>query len=122
MKPESAHEAFEKMVNNRDIEGLYALYEPDAALIEHDGNIVTGADSIRETLVRLLAMKPLIKIKPVHTIDAGTVAVLVSKWEITGIGPDEKWIKDSGRTYAVVRKQQDETWRIAIDNPWGIIP
>lgn len=122
MEPEVVHELFEKRCNEGDLEGLVALYEPEAAMVQPDGTIVSGIGAIREGLVELLSTKPKMKVRHLRTIRAGDIAVLISDWEVTGIGPDGSETSDGGRTYDVIRRQADGTWKAVVDNPYGFVP
>ncbi len=121
VRPEAIHELFEEYVNDGDLECVADLYEPDAVLVERDGKMVSGATAIKKYLGGLFSMKPRIRIHPTGMIDAEDIAVLVSEWEMTCTGPDGSSISDSGRTYDIARRQEDGTWRIAVDNPWGAV-
>jgi ketosteroid isomerase-like protein len=44
--------------NAGDVEGMVALYEPDAALACGDGRIAVGTDAIRKFYTDLLATGP----------------------------------------------------------------
>jgi uncharacterized protein (TIGR02246 family) len=46
------HPAVEAGINDQDLDGLVALYAPDATLIGLDGNTVTGTEAIREQYAR----------------------------------------------------------------------
>lgn len=117
--PESLHELFEKFFNEGDLDRIARLYEPDAALVDRDGTIVSGKSSIVEYIRGLLSLQPTIRIEHIHTIEAGDVAVLKSEWKMNGTAPDGSTISDGGRTYDIVRRQSDGTWKLVVDNPWG---
>ena len=53
-EPEQIHRLFEQAFNAADLEGLLALYEPDATLVPQPGVVVEGIDGIREALRWLL--------------------------------------------------------------------
>ena len=120
--PESIHVLFEQLVNEAAIDQLASLYEPSAVLIERDGTLFSGRNAIREHLAALLALRPRMTIRNRTVIRAGEVAILVSEWELEAEDPDGKPIRDGGRTYDVVRRQADGTWRLAVDNPWDVAP
>jgi ketosteroid isomerase-like protein len=50
------HPSVEAGVNNQDLDGLMALYAPDAAMVLPDGSTVTGTEAIREQWAGLLSM------------------------------------------------------------------
>jgi len=119
--PEFLHELFEKCFNEGDLDRIARLYEPDAALVDRDGTIVSGKSSIVEYIRGLLSLKPTIRIEHIHTIEAGDVAVLMSEWKMSGTAPDGSTISDGGHTYDIVRRQSDGTWKVVVDNPWGTV-
>ena len=51
------HPSVEAGANNQDLDGLMALYAPDAAMVLPDGSTATGTDAICEQWAGLLAMK-----------------------------------------------------------------
>lgn len=119
MNPETVHELFAKYVNEDNIEGLAALFEPHAVIIDRDGTIIKGIKAVRDYLEMLLSFRPRLVSTVVHIIDMGEVAILVSKWTMTGSTADGCEITDGGRTYDVIRRQPDGTWRIVAQNPWS---
>lgn len=50
------HPAVEAGVNNQDLDGLMALYAPDASMVVLDGSTVTGLAAIREQWSGVIAM------------------------------------------------------------------
>ncbi len=87
MGAEVVHEQFERRLNAGDPEGLCALYEPEAVMIERDGRLIKGMPAIRVALTGLLAIKPTITIRGVQTLGTDDVAVLVSTWVVAETGP-----------------------------------
>lgn len=119
--PESIHELFESGVNEGRLDRIVRLYDPGAILVEKDGRVFSGAAAISDYFRGLLSLRPVIRIRPIDTIDSGEVAVLVSDWTLMGTAPDGSKIAESGRTYDIVRRRPDGTWRVAVDNPWGAV-
>jgi len=119
--PESVHELFEAFVNEGNLERILHLYEPRAALVQRTGRVVSGAGAIRESLRSLLSIKPKMRIQRLSTIDAADVAVLISDWQVTGMAPDGSTVSEAGRTYDIVRRQANGTWRVVVDNPFGVM-
>lgn len=120
--PEAVHRRFEQFVNEASLDGALALYDADAVLVERGGKLVIGLNAIREYLAGLLAIRPRITIRHRTTIRAGKVAVLISDWELEAVGPNGEAIRDGGRTYDIVRQQEDGNWLLAVDNPWHVSP
>jgi uncharacterized protein (TIGR02246 family) len=120
--PEAVHRLFEQYVNKAAIDEALALYDADAVMVERDGKLVIGLNAIREHLAGLLAIRPRITIRHRTTIRAGKIAVLISDWELEAVGPNDEAIRDGGRTYDIVRQQEDGNWLLAVDNPWHVTP
>ncbi len=119
-EPEEAHRLWAERFSGSDLEGLLVLYEPNATLMPQPGQAVSGTAAIREALGGFLGLKPTfdwVETKP--AIRSGDLALLHSRWTLSGTGPDGSPLNLSGTTADVVRRQADGTWLFAIDNPWG---
>jgi len=119
--PEEVHILFETYVNEGRLDDLAALYEEEAVLIEHD-SFVIGADAIMSYLAGLISSKPRISIRYLNTVTAGDVAAVVSQWKLSAERPDGSRMEDGGRSYDVVRRQTDGSWKVVIDSPWAKVP
>ncbi|MCC6175149.1 MAG: SgcJ/EcaC family oxidoreductase [Chloroflexi bacterium] len=117
--PESVHRLFVERFNANDLEGLMALYEPQATLVPQPGQSVSGAASIREALAGFLALRGTFSMQPRLTVRSDDLALLCSTWTLAGTGPDGSPLDLRATTTDVVRRQQDGSWLVAIDNPWG---
>ncbi len=114
MGPEVVHEQFGKLLNAGNLEGLCALYEPGAVMIERDGTLLKSVPAIRAHLAGLLSIKPTLTIQRVHTIGTDDVAVLVSTWVIAGTGrqsdrgqrPDVRYHATAPRRHMAGRRGQ----------------
>jgi len=119
-EPEEAHRLWGERFNAADLDGLLALYEPNATLVPQPGQAASGAEAIREALGGFLDLKlafDWVETRP--AIRAGDLALLHSRWTLSGTGPDGSPLNLSGTTADVVCRQPDGTWLLAIDNPWG---
>lgn len=118
--PEDCDRLFGERVNAGDVEGVVALYEPNATLVRQDGSPATGTDAIRAELSVLGTMKPHITMNVTNTLTGGgDVAVLYDDWIATGVDASGKPTTLSGRAVEVVRRQADGTWRFVVDAPNG---
>jgi uncharacterized protein (TIGR02246 family) len=119
-KPEDCDLLLAEAINRGDIETAVALYEPNASFVAQPGQVVTGHAAIREAMQAFASLKPTLKIE-VNAIQNGDgdVALLRSKWSLTGTGPDGKPMTMGGNGTEVVRRQTDGTWLFIIDNPSG---
>ena len=117
--PEQLHRLWVEGVNRGDLDGLDALYEPEAAFVAQPGTVITGRAAIRDANAGLIALKPRATLELLTTVRSGDLALLVSRWSLEGTGADGEPVAIAGQTLDVARLQPDGTWRFAIDNPWG---
>jgi uncharacterized protein (TIGR02246 family) len=117
--PEALHHLWVDGINRGDLDGLVALYEANAAFVTQPGHIVTGSAAVRHATADLLALRPSATLEVLTVVQTGDVALLISRWQLTGTGGDYSAVEVAGQTADVVRRQGDGTWRFAIDNPWG---
>jgi uncharacterized protein (TIGR02246 family) len=102
-----------------NIDAALALYEPDATFAPEPGQSVTGLAAIRKVMEGFTALNPKLTVEVPLVLECGEIALLHSKWVLTGTGPDGKAISMDGKGYEVVRRQADGTWKFIIDNPNG---
>lgn len=119
-KPEDLDVLFAQALNTGDLDGLVALYEPEASLMPSPGKIVVGASAIREALAAFIAAKPKITLSPRLVSQTGDLALVTAKWELALNGEDGKPAKMHGQSVEIARRQADGTWRFAIDMPFGV--
>ncbi len=118
--PEECDALFAVSINKGDLEGLVALYEPQASLVQQDGTSASGTAAIREGLAGFVAMKPKVTMNVKKVVRAGDdLAVLYNEWSLTAKGPDGNPIAMSGKAVEIVRRQRDGTWLFAIDDPFA---
>ena len=115
--PEDVDRLLAEAFRRNDLEALVALYEPGATLVAQPGQAVTGQTAIREVLQGFLALSPTLELEVIGTLRSGDVALLCSRWTLTGTTPDGQPVRLSGRGAEVVRQQADGSWRYVIDNP-----
>jgi uncharacterized protein (TIGR02246 family) len=111
---------FEQALNTDDIDGLVALYEPDAALMPSPGKVVVGTAAIREALAGFLAAKPTISTSGRLVAQTGDIALLANRWTLAMTGPDGKPTTMSGNAVEVARRQPAGHWLFAMDMPFGM--
>jgi ketosteroid isomerase-like protein len=104
LEPEDLDRFFLQRASAGDVEGVVALYEPDAVLAFPPGQLAIGADAIRAVYTRLLASPPRFDgaIRP--AIRAGDLALTMTN-------------RPGNATAEVARRQPDGTWRWLIDQP-----
>jgi ketosteroid isomerase-like protein len=114
------HELFVERFNKQDVESLIELYEPNAVILPPGApQVVSGHLAIREVLDGILALKAKMENTIVRVIERHDIAILYSRWTVSGTGPDGTPVTLGGVTSDVVRRQRDGHWLFAIDNPLG---
>jgi uncharacterized protein (TIGR02246 family) len=108
------HPSVEAGVNNQDLDGLMALYSPDATMVLPDGSMVVGTEAIREQWAALLAMKGRMTLRSRHVIESGDLAILSNEWTFT-VGDQSV----GATTAEVARRQADGGWLYVIDHPYA---
>jgi ketosteroid isomerase-like protein len=98
---------------------MMALYESTAKLIPQPGGPAVTEQAIRDALQGFLALKPILKVETESVVKTEDIALLRSKWTLTGTGGDGKSVTMSHRGAEVIRRQPNGTWRLIIDHPFG---
>jgi len=106
-------------INRADLEGAAALYEKEAVLVAQPGQVAQGSTELKNALAGFIAMKATLHSDAQQVIEAGDIALYVSRWRLDGTGPDGRPISMAGESSDVLRRQRDGRWLIALDNPWG---
>ncbi|MFI9388708.1 YybH family protein [Kutzneria sp. NPDC052558] len=105
--PEDLSRLFVELANNRDVDGLAALYEPDAVLAFPPGQETVGRDAIREVMAQLVAGGgTFTEERAMPTVYHGDLA-------LTSTVPSD----NTGGRVQVVRRQADGSWLRVIDRP-----
>lgn len=116
--PQDVIRRFERLLGERDLDGLVALYEPNAAFHTPAG-VITGHDAIRGALAEFVALEPSISGEIQKVIEADGTALLVNRWTLDGTAPDGSAVRMGGVSADVMRRQPDGSWRVLVDDPWG---
>jgi uncharacterized protein (TIGR02246 family) len=111
---EDIHPAVEAGVNNQDLDGLMALYAPDAGMVLLDGSTAIGLEAIREQWSGILAMNGRMTLRSRFVIEVGDLAILSNEWTLT-VGDETM----SAVTAEVARRQPDGGWLYVIDHPFA---
>jgi len=103
--PNDLERLFLERANAGDVDGLVALYEPDAVLDPGNGKVVIGLDQIRAFFVELLVDRP--RFASDHQAPAlcsGDLALTSSRSANGDI------------TAEIARRQPDGSWRWVVDH------
>lgn len=121
-QPADLHRLISETLATGNREAALALYEAEAAFVPQPGQVVNGTAGIAAALDAFIALKPDLRIGEAQVIQAGDVALLRSKWTLTGTGPDDQPLAMAGEATDVARRQADGSWRYVIDQLWGASP
>jgi ketosteroid isomerase-like protein len=106
-EPEDIARLFVERANARDLDGLVALYEPDAVLGYPPGETTVGRDAIRAVYEQMLAQDLRFEVEePLPTLRLGDLA-------LTATRPKD----GAGARSQVARRQPDGTWLRILDRP-----
>jgi len=109
-RPEDLSDFFLHRANAGDVEGVVALYAPDAVLAFPPGRLSAGHDQIRSVYTEFLAGRPSLQSAGQQpTIVNGDIALTSTR------------LPGGGATVEVARLQPDGTWRWIIDQP-SVLP
>lgn len=104
--PNDLARQFVERANARDVDGLVALYEPDAVLAFPPGAIATGHAEIRSTYQEFLATEPvLVPGRPRPALVSGDLALTSTE------------LADGTITVEIAHRQPDGSWLWAVDQP-----
>ncbi len=118
--PEAVHAEWMKAFNAGNLAGMIELYEPDSAVVsEPGGEVVSGHLGLKENLEGYLALGGQIDLRLQRCIQGSDLAILYSGWTMNGHAPDGTEVNKKGQTTDVVRRQENGTWLVVIDNPFG---
>ncbi len=108
------HTQFQSLFNAGDLNGLVALYEPDAVLNLPQGT-VRGHAAIREALNGFLSVGGKVSLTEAGVLEGpGGIALTHCTWKLTGGS-----VELGGKTAEVPRRQPDGNWLYLIDNPYA---
>jgi uncharacterized protein (TIGR02246 family) len=118
-RPDDCDRAFAACVKARDLDGLMALYEPEAQYVRRDGTVVVGQAAIRALLQSLTTVATEIDMNVVRVVALNGIALVYNDWKSKAVSEDGQVRESSGRAIEVVRRQPDGRWLFAIDDPFG---
>lgn len=120
LSPAELQGMFQDAANRSDLEGLVGLFEPEPAFATPSGTANSGREALRSHLCELLAMRPRFeRVTTTKVFEASGIALICSDWAATATDPAGRAISMTGRGTEVARRQEDGSWLLVIDNPWG---
>jgi ketosteroid isomerase-like protein len=109
VSPEDLERQFVARMNDGDVEGLVALFEPDAVMQLEPGKVATGRRDLRRVFEDLVASGMQLTLgRQQPTQRVGDLALTSTH------------LNGGGVTAEVARRQPDGTWRWVIDR-WNVL-
>jgi len=114
------HVKFQTAFNNKDLDGILALYEPEAVFVNSDGGVLHGHEEIGSAFAQIFSGEVQIHLETAGIVEGTDGLVLMhSRWVLSGAGPDGQPVEQRGTSAEVLRRQPNGTWLYAIDNPFA---
>jgi len=117
--PRDAVTSADNAFNGGDLEGILSFYEDGAVMVYEPGRVASGKTALRHIFEYLLTLNAVAKQEKVNVVQAGDIALWTSKWSVSGKDQNGTPFTRSGLGSAILRKQSDGGWRVAVENPWG---
>lgn len=115
--PRVLNEHYNDLFRKGDLEGLVALYEPDALLSPVPGQQLKGHDQIRKQLKGLLALTGELTATQQLCVVQNGLAMLHATWHFKGSDASGNPVEIGGNSSKLARQGKDGSWRYVIDLP-----
>lgn len=102
-----------------DTRAILSTYEPGAVVLGEPGKPLTGESALEGMFAAFIAMKPRFTYSGHDVVVAGDLALHLAPWQMLGTAPDGTQLRQRGLSVAVLRRQSDGRWLMAIDQPHG---
>jgi ketosteroid isomerase-like protein len=117
--PGGTVEHFSELLGDGRLDALLKLYEEGATFVPEPGRAVSGRESIRGELERLVAMDPRMSGSVEQVLQAGDTALVAYRWRMEARAPDGTPVRQQGLSADVLRRRPDGSWGVIIDDPYG---
>jgi uncharacterized protein (TIGR02246 family) len=116
-RPQDLHPALSAAYNAGDLEGMLALYDPEAVFVVKPGRVTDGPAELRTALQRLIELRGRLTIDPSAFVSSGDVLLVLGRYTLSGARRrDGAPVELAARFADVLRRQPDGRWLIAIDD------
>ncbi|MES0864316.1 DUF4440 domain-containing protein [Ruegeria sp. SCPT10] len=95
-------------------------YEPKATVLFEPAVPITENTMLKEMFAGMAALNPVFEYPSGHDVVVnGDIAIHISPWTMAGKTQDGQAVAQNGLSIAVLRRQEDGSWKMVIDNPHG---
>lgn len=102
-----------------DIPAILRTYEPGAVVVGEPGRPLSGEAALGAMFAGFIALEPAFTYSGHDVVQAGDIALHLAPWRMTGTAADGTMVQARGLSVAVLRRQPDGRWLMAIDQPYG---
>ncbi len=110
---------FQDALNTGDVDGVLALFAPDAGMRTVTGEHISGAEALRAEIGGTVAAHGRLTNVRRHTLIGAETALLITDWTMEIDGPGGERIAPTGITANIARRDADGGWRFTLLNPLG---
>jgi ketosteroid isomerase-like protein len=115
----AAIEAMTAAFQNNDIARVMDSYETPAQVAFEPGVPISDPAVLEQMFTGMAAANPVFDYADHEVIVTGDIALHIAPWNMTAKTPDGQDFQQSGLSVAVLRRQEDGSWKMVIDNPHG---
>ncbi|WP_370979516.1 hypothetical protein [Agaribacterium sp. ZY112] len=106
--------------HQQHIDQVMANYEEGAAVMFEPRSATSDTTEVQHKFEAAFQIKPQFAYPKGHEVHiANGIALHIAPWIMKGQTPDGTDIEQSGLSVAVLRQQEDNSWRLVLDNPYG---
>ena len=116
---EAFYAAFAKGLNGNDVDGLLALYAPEASFVPQPGVELTKREDIAGALTQFTQMSDDFQVTLRAAYASGDTVLAIADWTLTGKDAAGQPLTLKGSTSDVLVRGADGKLLALIDNPFG---
>ncbi|MEV8638012.1 hypothetical protein AB0395_40810 [Streptosporangium sp. NPDC051023] len=127
--PEELLTLLGERIKAKDVDGIIALHEPEAAIVNYDLSVIRGHKAIKAFCIDWFKADPVLTVNPGQTVMAGgrrlwndlvihRTASIMGTYSLEQTGPDGKRESFTGNFCDTVQEQLDGSWLYVQDNPY----
>lgn len=116
---EAFYAAFAKGLNGNDVDGLLALYAPEASFVPQPGVELTKREDIAGALTQFTQMSDDFQVTLRVAYASGDTVLAIADWTLTGKDASGQPLALKGSTSDFLVRGADGTLLALIDNPFG---